>query len=301
MLADDFRDICNKSVPVYILSPQWKMPTVVLYNYVYLWWFRPYRSELDWQRFMCKFIKPQGLPGDETLSDATVDTLIALNEATCAHIQALRPVYDARAAAAAAAAPGANGLSRQPPFVRDHQIYIVQPLFHTLMMVVCPADYRKEDSATVGRLPVVLVRTGIEDGLSAPITFESIIQQDNISGGNTITTTLEGATDFVVALEAREAATFGLRPDSSAIEPRSLSYIGGMEKKELLLLPAASSASYVDDEDALAWGWCGSGVHYDSVPMPNHEKRAIRKLEIESDPVLKESCKVVEGHYIIPF
>ncbi|KAK3373912.1 hypothetical protein B0T24DRAFT_594045 [Lasiosphaeria ovina] len=148
---------------------------------------------------------------------------------------------------------------------------------------------------------VVLVRMGIEDGLSAPITFESIIQQDNISGGNTITKTLEAAIDFVTALEAREAAAFGLRPDPSAIEPRSLSYIGGMEEKELLLLPAGSSASYVDNEDALAWGWCGAGMHYDSVLMPHHEKRAIRRLEIESDPVLKESCKVAEGHYLIPF
>ncbi|KAL2022153.1 hypothetical protein VTK56DRAFT_5982 [Thermocarpiscus australiensis] len=84
----------------------------------------------------------------------------------------------------------------------DPSLHIIQPLSRGLL-IAAPG------------FPV-LVRTGVEDGLSAPISFEPIA--DNVDGyaGDTqraVRTTLETAIGFVTDLEAREAAAFRPQPD----------------------------------------------------------------------------------------
>ncbi|KAM0252826.1 hypothetical protein ACHAQJ_007565 [Trichoderma viride] len=103
MSVDDFYDTCNKSVLVYISpTPKWSLLQIVLHNYIFRRWLRPYRS--------------------------------------------------------------------------------------------------------------------VEEGLSAPITFEPIEAKINrhIESEYAVQVTLETAIDFVMNLEAREMATFGLRPDPVA-------------------------------------------------------------------------------------
>ncbi|PNP40934.1 hypothetical protein TGAMA5MH_06800 [Trichoderma gamsii] len=59
-----------------------------------------------------------------------------------------------------------------------------------------------------------MARTGVETGLSSPITFESIVDKiDEYIGENAVKTTLETAITFVMELEARETKVFGLQPD----------------------------------------------------------------------------------------
>lgn len=59
----DFCDTCNKSAPIYILpGTGCRLLNMVLHNYVYRRWFCPYRSEIEYQRFLCKFITPYDLP-----------------------------------------------------------------------------------------------------------------------------------------------------------------------------------------------------------------------------------------------
>lgn len=142
--------------------------------------------------------------------------------------------------------------------------------FCALLVVICGDDYKNEDSKTVGHLPVYLVRTGIEDGLSAPITFESIADKiENHLGDSrdVVKTTLETAVDFVMGLEAREAAVFGLQPDPDVLAQT----IADEEGDELLRTP---SSKFVSDEKAQEWGWSGDGEDYDSRIMPQHERRA---------------------------
>ncbi|RFU79831.1 hypothetical protein TARUN_2426 [Trichoderma arundinaceum] len=99
--------------------------------------------------------------------------------------------------------------------VPNERLRILQPLFQALIIVVSEDKYNNEDSKTVGRLPVHLVRTGVEEGLSAPITFEPIVAKiiKHIEPGRIVQVTIETAIDFVMSLEARETAAFGLRPD----------------------------------------------------------------------------------------
>ena len=72
-------------------------------------------------------------------------------------------------------------------------------------------DYTIPD---IGQIPVLIVLTGVTNGLSAPITFEPIVHRiKSFIQDNVIQTTLETAIAFILDLEKREVAAFGLRPD----------------------------------------------------------------------------------------
>ncbi|KAK3933937.1 hypothetical protein QBC46DRAFT_300566 [Diplogelasinospora grovesii] len=272
MKLEDFEDTCNKSVPVYILmNEQWLLVNTVLYNYIYRRWFRPYRSEIERSRFICKFIAPIDLPDRSTPpSTSVIDTLTSLNHTICTHVQDLHQAYSERAVEYAN-----DQNSKWAPyehFIWSHEFHVLQPLFRALLIVVCCDDYNNEDSKTVGRLPVYLVRTGIEDGLSPPITFESIADKIESRLGDServVKTTLETAIDFTMGLEAREAAVFGLQPDPTVLSQALADGVGN----ELLRMP---SSQFVSDEKALEWGWSGEGEAYESKIMPHYEQREFR-------------------------
>ncbi|QYT04031.1 hypothetical protein H0G86_010966 [Trichoderma simmonsii] len=203
-------DICNKSVPVYILpGPRWLLLRVVLHNYIYRRWFRPYRSEIDFIRFICKFVIPQDLPDNTKVSLSTVDTIISLSKAVIARFEAQRIIEVEERATT----PDWCSISWSSPKNLDH--YILQPLFRALVIIVSDEKYNKEPSTALGNLPVYLARTGVEEELSAPISFEPLATKIicHIEPGRVILVALETAIDFIIGLEAREAAAFGLRPD----------------------------------------------------------------------------------------
>ncbi|KAL7948524.1 hypothetical protein V8C42DRAFT_314740 [Trichoderma barbatum] len=205
-------DTCNKSVPIYIIpSGRWLLLRVVLHNYIYRRWFRPYRSEIDFHRFICRFINPYDIYNElSTVSMATIHDIISLNQAICTKVEAQRSGFMDQYMRCVSVGEKESGPDGGTP---DHRI--LQPLFRALLIVVSDEKYNKETSKTVGSLPVHLVRTGIEEGLSAPISFKPIAAKiyRHIEPGRVIEVTIETAIDFVMGLEAREVAAFGLRPD----------------------------------------------------------------------------------------
>ncbi|KAK3983835.1 hypothetical protein QBC44DRAFT_390819, partial [Cladorrhinum sp. PSN332] len=98
---------------------------------------------------------------------------------------------------------------------------------------------------TVGELPVFLVRTGVQEGLSGPISFDSISKfthPDFKINDKIIKTDLETAIDFVLCLEAREAAAYGLQPDTLEVwnsERASLSQFYPLGPGEALVGPSS--------------------------------------------------------------
>jgi hypothetical protein len=59
--------MCNKSVPVYIIPDgRHKLVRVVLLNYIYRRWFRPYKTEIDCNRFICKITTTDELPAEHS-------------------------------------------------------------------------------------------------------------------------------------------------------------------------------------------------------------------------------------------
>jgi hypothetical protein len=199
----DIPDICNKSVPVYILKGHLRFAGT-LYNYLYRRWFKPFQSEIEYGRFIAKFIAPTNAIQPIM---ASMDSILALHKAICTNI------HEQHEAWSAAIASGVDDYR----ISKNHQNYILQPLFQALILIVDPQDWNGEDSSLIGRLPVTIARTEMENGLSSPITFESIADKiDEYIGETVIETTLETAITFVMELEARETRAFGLKPDPVA-------------------------------------------------------------------------------------
>ncbi|KAB5513276.1 hypothetical protein GE09DRAFT_634776 [Coniochaeta sp. 2T2.1] len=154
---------------------------------------------------------------------------------------------------------------------KDHQDDQIRPLFRALLLIIDSKDYHLEDSKTVGDMRVSLVRTGIEDGLSAPIAFHAIQQQagtEATDSPDVIATTLRAAIDFVIALQDRERAASTSAPAPSARYLRSWEYEFG--DQEPVRYP---SSLLVSDEKAAEWGWCGDSKDYGSRVMNMVEKR----------------------------
>ncbi|KAK4223569.1 hypothetical protein QBC38DRAFT_459213 [Podospora fimiseda] len=177
-----FPDLCNKSFPLYVLpgnKPLGPLP-LVLHNYIYHRWFRPYRSEIEDDRFIVKQIWPRDLQYEEKPSQSTFETLKELNIGICAAVEERRPQWDARLGV-------------------DPASHILQPLFRALLVVVAPALYQ-------------------DQRLSGPITFDSIRKwvDPSLDTADMVRTDFETAMDFCIELENREAAAFGLQPDPVA-------------------------------------------------------------------------------------
>jgi len=249
-------DTWHKSVPLYFLSDdytRWNLVATLMEKYLYRRWFRPYRSDIDTGEFTCKFIMPKGLGSNTSLSasplcSADIATLLSLHQGIVAEAQRLADTVT----------PGGTGAP------------LLRPLFRALIIVTCSTEYDDEDSTTIGRFPVYLVRTGVEDGLSAPVSFDTIADKvepcdrDQLTSVDVVKTTLETAVGFVMALEAREVAAFGLppappaRPSPSGISSPyyESTAINDKIRHELTTLP---SSQWVSDEKAKEWGWCGIG------------------------------------------
>lgn len=212
MSPDEFARIGNKSVSIYCVPGLKGVPArLVIKNYIYRRWFKPYRSELEWDRFLCKFIEPIGLDPEERVpSISTFESLLSLNKSICETFTALQQHYKQLLAS------DADSLCE---VIRDHEFYVLQPLFQAIIIVVSEALYCQENSSSVGRLPVYLVKTGFEGQLSAPITFDVIsdkIMSHLDVGTGAVQVTLETAVGFIMGLEAREVAAFGMQPDPLA-------------------------------------------------------------------------------------
>ncbi|KAL7948571.1 hypothetical protein V8C42DRAFT_314871 [Trichoderma barbatum] len=263
-------DICNKSVPLYILpGDRWILLRIVLHNYIYRRWFRPYRSEIDFWRFICKFIIPKDLPDYTTVSLSTVHAIISLNREVITKFEAQRITYlEQRAAARSWVNSWGNPKNLDP--------YVLQPLFRALIIIVSDEGYNKETSAMLGNLPVYLARTGAEDGLSAPISFEPIAAKisSHTEPGRVVQVTLETAIDFIIGLEAREAAAFGLRPNPiTDWEPDNYMVEAWESIGETKPLVGPNS-EWVNDERYPQWS--EGGKHVDFRLMAQHEEREFR-------------------------
>lgn len=108
--------------------------------------------------------------------------------------------------------------------IKNLHFHVLQPLFRALVLFAAADFYTCQDSKHIGNMPVFLIRTSIEDGLSAPITLDSIhnkIDKNSKSFsseyGNIVKTSLKAAIDFVLELEALETAAYRLNPDPATI------------------------------------------------------------------------------------
>ncbi|KAL7794874.1 hypothetical protein V8C43DRAFT_321643 [Trichoderma afarasin] len=287
MTLQEANDCCNKAAPLYIFSAKRTIyPSLfvqVLHNYLYHKWFIPYKSEIEYLQFITKTFLPELLP-DDLQPGPLVDLAIPVHAAICARAQ------EARDAVKELEPP--YPLQPIPPkgpkkwghykyacidqIVRDQEFFLLRPLFRAIMIIIRLEEYNDEN-LDIRQLPVLLVWTGIEEGLSAPISFEpiahkikTVIQRTNSSEA-VVQVTLETAVDFVLSMDKREIAAFGHQPDP-VLSTRNLGD-GGLYG--LSILTRAQEIGWGDEElrgpsskwvDAEKYPeWSGDGAHEDDM------------------------------------
>ncbi|KAJ4863353.1 hypothetical protein T069G_04307 [Trichoderma breve] len=285
MTLQEANDCCNKAAPLYIFSAKRTIyPSLfvqVLHNYLYHKWFIPYKSEIEYLQFVTKTFLPELLP-DDLQPGPLVNLAIPVHAAICVRAQEARdavkelePPYPLQPIPPKG--PKKRGhykYARIDQIVRDQEFFLLRPLFRAIMIIIRLEEYNDED-LDVRQLPVLLVRTGIEEDLSAPISFEpiahkikTVIQRTNSSEA-VVQVTLETAVDFVMSMDKREIATFGHQPDP-ILSTRNLGD-GGLYGPSILTTAQemgwgdeelrGPSSKWVDTERYPEWS--GGGAHED--------------------------------------
>lgn len=306
MSLDQAEDFCNKTAPFYIYTATEFDPTplllTALHNWLYDKWFQPYRSEIEWGQFVSKVVRLRGVPL-RTPPDRLVDSVIRLNrkicrevEATCQSVQDLdlsRPHEDMNQSLWGMVFPRS-----MTEIVKDQQSFFLQPLFRAVAIMIDGEDFGRNAYkyiTNVGHTHVHIVRTGMEYGLSAPISFDSIADKTTspITGKDgrvkAVKTTLETAYQFLMELKRREVAAFGVFPqpresadgfDTGYLAcPRGILFEAqklGWDK-ESLPMPSSQWVGKDKDKDKDP-EWTGAGADY-AETMRELERREWERVD----------------------
>ncbi|KAM0254297.1 hypothetical protein ACHAQJ_006938 [Trichoderma viride] len=294
MTLQEANDCCNKAAPLYIFSAKrtiyLPLFVEVLHNYLYHKWFVPYKSEIEYLQFLTKTFLPELLP-DDLQPGPLVDLAIPVHAEICARAQEaqdavkeLKPPYPLQPISPKG--PKKWGLYKYAcidQIVRDQEFFLLRPLFRAIMIIIRLEEYNDKD-LDIRQLPVFLVRTEIEEGLSAPISFEliahkikTVIQRTNNSEA-VVQVTLETAVDFVMSMDKREIAAFGHQPDP-ILSTRNLGD-GGLYGPSIL--SNAQSMGWGDEElrgPSSTWvdterypEWSGRGAYTDGINQRLEDK-----------------------------
>ncbi|KAK3684104.1 hypothetical protein B0T22DRAFT_493661 [Podospora appendiculata] len=257
--TDSAQNCCNKSFPAYFIrSPNLSRRSgppprgyvsgavmMIVHNYIYRKWFRPYRSHIEYGRYLVNFIKPG---------------------------------YNTRA----------SGGGSHPGLAAHLDMHVLQPLFRALILLVHVGNLDDQDSQTVGEMPVLMVLTGEEADLSAPISFDSI-QQDILAyhdvevhpPGKVVEATLETAVAFMMALEQREATAFGPQLHPGAYDSPDCFYWTeeevkglGWKEDEWGRVTGSSTTWVVANADQ---EWTGRGAERDRAEVTTFERSAVNR------------------------
>ncbi|KAI0465815.1 hypothetical protein F4859DRAFT_519741 [Xylaria cf. heliscus] len=217
-------------------------------------------------------------------SEAQLDDLIRLHCNVCEQSERLRDVACFKTSPDSL--PLRSGPLRSLPWgqlvVRQakHEYWrhtlLMQPLFRAVFMVLVRPNgtipLEPQDIKQIPNMHVQLILTGITEGLSAPISFEelheySIGGSPYKPGDQTITTTLSIATKFILRLEQREIAAFGIQPNLDSLltdisPPWILKYrekaklLGWVEERDGSLDNLSlRSSEWVDQPYTEDWWW----------------------------------------------
>ena len=225
------RDCFNTTMGLYIFDDRQRFPyNCALALEAWLWrqWFRPYTTDIEAERTFVKIFAAKYDFESFEGSDAQLDDLINVHCNVCEQSERLRDI--ACFEAGPDLLPLTSGPLRGPLWGRLdaeeakdeswRHILVMQTLFRAMFMVLIPPDTavsRHRGMKWIADLQVRLILTGYTEGLSAPISFEEIREYSQgtpyVPGDQTITTTLDVATRFILRLEQREIDAFGVQPN----------------------------------------------------------------------------------------
>lgn len=238
MGVDVANEFCNRTAPFYIMRHGYvagenrvgiveavlELFLILLQNYLYKQWFRPYQSDIEYRQFIGHIIvtKPTPLP-DQTCSKSMVDLVRRLHANTCARVNKAQDAAKGLADYAHDPDEQSRRLSwyghySQAPaatVIREQDFFILQPLFRAIAVVIKldTEDLSKgwiRGTGDVKSTSVLIIRTGVEHGLSSPIIFDSITEEQRTGvlfgedgALSAVEITLETAVTFLLMLEQR--------------------------------------------------------------------------------------------------
>ncbi|KPM38284.1 hypothetical protein AK830_g8268 [Neonectria ditissima] len=228
-------DCCNKTTAIYLCkstpTDHSHVLTYALHNWLYQKWFQPYRSDIEWGQFFAKVIEPQGGGSrgpvvGQLMSDESpwqfASTMTKLHAVVCERAdearESLMETFLHGPIPRQSDCWGLVADQSKWELQQDQEHFVLQDLFRAVFILIEGQDYAP-NTDDVGEMSVCIVCTGIDAGLSAPISFESIASsvESFIMGTDgeimAARTTLEVAFTFIQDLEKREIAAFGMRPD----------------------------------------------------------------------------------------
>ncbi|KAF5667272.1 hypothetical protein FHETE_5975 [Fusarium heterosporum] len=200
------RNCYDKTVPIYILPSVLEFSSLLpmaLHSGLYRKWFKPFKSDLEFGQFIAKCFVPRHQPRKMSAAQL-VETIHLLNyrirrQVIQEHQElALEPL-------------GINLTINNN--IKDLRFYALQPLSQAITVTLRVDDFDIGE-LDMGKMPVLLTVTGVDSGLSEPLSLESVKDKaTSILSDIVIEVLLEVAIDFVLDLEKRELAMFGLRPN----------------------------------------------------------------------------------------
>ncbi|CAG9981774.1 unnamed protein product [Clonostachys byssicola] len=180
-----------------------------LYSWLQRQWLNPYRTNIEFERFIAKTIYPQCVNWDTDITELA-EILVSMHETICSQV----PIVSAKA------------VKNEAFYYRDivychPEVHIVQPIFRA-MLIILPSDnfnVASMDREELGSTPVYLVLTNCTMGLSAPIPFEPILDKvERTLSDRVVQVTLKDAITFVKDLEDRENAIYGPLPNPAKMD-----------------------------------------------------------------------------------
>ncbi|KAF5020443.1 hypothetical protein F66182_7522 [Fusarium sp. NRRL 66182] len=256
-------DFFNKTVPIFLLAGDDErrgiahLLLITLHNHIYRKWFRPYRTDIERGQFIAKLIYCHDQP-DTSDDSAAVDLVMRMRTMINTQLRSIRPP----------------------------QFYAISPLMKALSIIVPGQNYHSCDvMSNLGSMRVLVLVTGETEGLSGPISFDSIAdraERVTINGMSAVKTDLDTAIGFTTELEEREVAAFGPQPDpvaaSTGNDPESDDALYHYQQIIAARLGwkygplIGPSSRWVDMERYPEW--TGGGAQMDAVVMECLEKNA---------------------------
>lgn len=175
-----------------------------LYKYLHRRWLNPWRSPVEFGAFLAKTIRITDLMPSNGINGISNSHLIELHRDLCAQIANLTAVETLHPKSDVLLYDGEQADS-----------YHLTPTFRALILKIDSIEFETEESDSSSPFPTInpltskvrLIRTGDDWSLNRKIDFASIIDAHDCMDSDTIsvTTSLEGAVDFVLKLQQHES------------------------------------------------------------------------------------------------
>ncbi|KAK8142353.1 hypothetical protein G3M48_008896 [Beauveria asiatica] len=196
---------CNRTAPVFLVQDlQWwhwlnsSIFFLELLLYTLKRWFRPYESHIDRGQFLTRVcVVPRSpAPPTEACSQEMVDYIKMWSTNLCDRV----------------AFAQSEGLDYPEEEAAGERLFHMRPLFRAVAVAIRTSSFNVEVT-DISTIPVLISRTGVEDGLSAPIDLEQVpecdrqaVTTDSQGRLSAVQVTLDVAITFLMALEKREEA-----------------------------------------------------------------------------------------------